>query len=177
MSLVYIMYWNEVHTNPQLQTRWSGDNCYITFLSKWLKYPFLYSVWCNLSFWLCIVLYASKGNMSFGSWQKVISWVSLSFLHCPLLPNQHVMFMRRLIRQNEQLSNYGDTKLAWSITLVELKKLIELFREKLTLPVLCALINPRSLALCILKYYYFVLPFVTLRVLDVYNIIPWTFEI
>ncbi|CAK9136065.1 unnamed protein product [Ilex paraguariensis] len=40
-------------------------------------------------------------------------------------------------RQNEQLSKYGDTKLARSIMLVELKKLIEanpLFREKLTFP-------------------------------------------
>lgn len=42
-----------------------------------------------------------------------------------------------LIRQNEQLSKYGDTKSARNIMLVELKKLIEanpLFREKLTFP-------------------------------------------
>ncbi|XP_035837874.1 topless-related protein 2-like [Helianthus annuus] len=41
-------------------------------------------------------------------------------------------------RQNEQLSNYGDTKSAQSIMLVELKKLIEanpLFRGKLAFPV------------------------------------------
>ena len=42
-----------------------------------------------------------------------------------------------VIRQNEQLSKYGDTKSARSIMLVELKKLIEanpLFRDKLSLP-------------------------------------------
>lgn len=42
-----------------------------------------------------------------------------------------------LIRQNEQLSKYGDTKSARNIMLVELKKLIEanpLFRDKLAFP-------------------------------------------
>lgn len=42
-----------------------------------------------------------------------------------------------VIRQNEQLSKYGDTKSARNIMLVELKKLIEanpLFRDKLTFP-------------------------------------------
>lgn len=41
------------------------------------------------------------------------------------------------IRENEQLSKYGDTKTARSIMLLELKKLIEanpLFRDKLTFP-------------------------------------------
>ncbi|CAN8265297.1 unnamed protein product [Cochlearia groenlandica] len=42
-------------------------------------------------------------------------------------------------RENDQLSKYGDTKIARSIMLVELKKLIEanpLFRDKLTFPTL-----------------------------------------
>lgn len=42
-----------------------------------------------------------------------------------------------VIRQNEQLSKYGDTKSARNIMLIELKKLIEanpLFRDKLTFP-------------------------------------------
>ena len=43
------------------------------------------------------------------------------------------------IRENEQLSKYGDTKTARSIMLIELKKLIEanpLFRDKLVFPTL-----------------------------------------
>ncbi|OMO72312.1 hypothetical protein COLO4_27682 [Corchorus olitorius] len=46
-----------------------------------------------------------------------------------------------IVKGNEKLSKYGDTKSAWSIMLVELKKLIEanpLFREKLVFPILKA---------------------------------------
>lgn len=61
--------------------------------------------------------------------------------------------MHLIIRQNEQLSKYGDTKSARNIMLVELKKLIEanpLFRDKLAFPAfknsrLRTLINQRLL--------------------------------
>jgi len=46
-------------------------------------------------------------------------------------------FLLCIIRENEQLSKYGDTKSARAIMLVELKKLIEanpLFRDKLQFP-------------------------------------------
>lgn len=64
------------------------------------------------------------------------------------------------LRENEQLSKYGDTKTARSIMLIELKKLIEanpLFREKLVFPTLKAsrlrtLINQRCASIPLLLF-------------------------
>lgn len=69
------------------------------------------------------------------------------------------MFFLCVVRENEQLSKYGDTKSARAIMLVELKKLIEanpLFRDKLQFPHLKnsrlrTLINQRYL-LSFLRY-------------------------
>lgn len=66
-------------------------------------------------------------------------------------PKMFDQFFILSLRENEQLSKYGDTKSARSIMLIELKKLIEanpLFREKLVFPTLKAsrlrtLINQR----------------------------------
>lgn len=65
-----------------------------------------------------------------------------------------IVLLYHIIRQNEQLSKYGDTKSARNIMLIELKKLIEanpLFRDKLAFPVfkssrLRTLINQRLLS-------------------------------
>lgn len=67
-----------------------------------------------------------------------------------------------VIRQNEQLSKYGDTKSARNIMLIELKKLIEanpLFRDKLTFPAFKAsrlrtLINQRLLSTNLLLFFF-----------------------
>ncbi|KAH0978648.1 hypothetical protein GBA52_005825 [Prunus armeniaca] len=56
---------------------------------------------------------------------------------CLQLALIYSFYLYQIIRQNEQLSKYGDTKSARNIMLIELKKLIEanpLFRDKLAFP-------------------------------------------